>query len=41
MNNNHKWLLATVFFWAIGIYFLMAGYMDAAVKMDPPFENDR
>ena len=41
MNTNHKWLLATVFFWAIGSYFFAAGLMNPAVRMDPPFENDR
>jgi hypothetical protein len=41
MNSNRKWLLATVFFWAIGAYFIAAGHVDAVVKMDPPFENDR
>ena len=28
MNTNHKWLLATVFFWAIGAYFLAAGLVN-------------
>ena len=41
MNTNHKWLLATVFFWAIGAYFLAAGLVNPAARMDPPFENDR
>lgn len=41
MNTNHKWLLATVFFWAIGTYFFAAGLVNPAVRMDPPFENDR
>lgn len=40
-NNNHKWILATVFFWALGTYFLTAGHLDAAVQMDDPFDHDR
>ncbi len=41
MNSNHKWLLATVFFWALGSYFLIDGYMNAGVKIDAPFEHDK
>jgi hypothetical protein len=41
MSKNQMWAFATAFMLALGAYFSLDGHINAAVRIDDPFETGK